>query len=78
MSNTPSHFTAQDAQGKEYIILIHRTYIDASTRDDPGATIEGLPRLTLKNGRSVAPAGKRKYRIVGRGTVLTSNDPDAI
>jgi len=78
MSNTPSQFRAKDAQGREYIILIHRTSITASKRDNPDVTIEGLPRLTLKNGRSVAPAGKGKYRVVGRGTVLTSDDPDAI
>ena len=80
MSNTPSHFMAKDAQGREYTILIHRTFITANTRDDPDATIDRLPRLTLKNGRPVVPVGKGNYRVVGRGKgkILTSDDPDAI
>ena len=78
MPHEPLHVTAKDAQGKEYIIRIHRPSSTVSTCDDPAATSEDEPRLSLEDGRSVARAGKGKYRIVGRGTVLTSDDPHAI
>ena len=70
-------FIAVDEGGTEYQLHILSEIIDAGTKDDPDAELEGLKRIQTDDGRLVNHKGKGKYEIVESGEILTSGDPEA-
>ncbi len=71
-------FRAQDEKGNEYVIYIYTDILDASTRGNPQAEIEGMKELRTEAGQAVNRLEKGKYQVVETGQVLVSQEPDAI
>ncbi len=70
-------FIAVDEDGHEHRLHVLVEIIDAGSKDDTNAELEGLKRLQTDDGRPVNRRGKGKYEIVESGKVLTSDDPSA-
>jgi len=70
-------FVAMGEDGMEHTIHIFTDILDAGTRADTNAELEGLKELRTQNGDAVNRLGKGKYEIVVTGAILQSDEPDA-
>jgi hypothetical protein len=77
MEKRTGEFAAHTEDGREYTIFVFTNFIDAGTRDDPNAVVEGLKRLVTSDGDDVNRLEKGKYKVVSGGIELSSDDPDA-
>ncbi len=77
MKKQTGSFTAKAEDGTDHVLHIFTTILDAGTRGDPGAELEGLKELRTEDGQAVNRLDKGKYQIDGTDEILVSDDPDA-
>jgi hypothetical protein len=70
-------FVAVGEDGTEQTIHIYTHIIDAGTRANPYAELQGLKELRTEDGGAVNRIEKGKYQVVQTDEILTSDDPNA-
>lgn len=58
---------AFDSEGRRFLIHEYVSIIDASTLDNPRATVEGLKTYRTSSGGAVNKVGENQFEIVGAG-----------
>lgn len=72
-----SSFSAVGEDGRTETIHVFVDVLDAGTRADPNAGIEGLKLLRTDTGDAVNRLEKGEYEVVATGEILRSDDPNA-
>lgn len=70
-------FTAIDPDCQPVTLHVMVDVVDAGTRRDPTATVDGFKSIETNDGKTVQRIDKGVYQIVATEQRLTSDDPDA-
>jgi hypothetical protein len=71
-------FRATTADGREITISIDTEFTETATQDSGSLQINEIRNLRTAHGEHVSPQGDGKYLVIESGSVLTSDDPNAI
>jgi hypothetical protein len=72
-----SSFDAVDDAGNRCPLHVYADFIDAGTRSNPKAQLEGLKQIRTGSGGAVNRLDKGRYKVLLTGQVLSSDDPRA-
>ncbi len=67
------NFIAKSDSGKQYRIFHYQEYIDASSADDPNATMPGRKFLTTSDGGHVNYIDANTFKIVATDEIVTKS-----
>ena len=70
-------FEAIGSDSETYTVFVFTNYIDAGTKTDPHAALEGLKELRTFDGLAVNRVNKGEYKVVQTGISLRSDSRDA-
>jgi hypothetical protein len=70
-------FQVVDEHGVSQTLHLYVDILDAGTRGDADAEMEGLKRIRTEDGLTVNRLEKGKYQVAVTGQMLTSDDPTA-
>lgn len=70
-------FHAVDEKGKKHSLRVLAEVELVQTYQAAPAELEGRTWIETNDGKPVVYLDKGKYRILGKGIILTSNDPKA-
>lgn len=71
-------FGARDEEGKRHIIDVFVEVLSAGSVDRPSGEIEGMDRLQTRDKQLVNRIEKGKYQLATSGSVLSSDDAEAV
>ena len=63
-------FECRDQDGNSYTVIRYEGVVPAPTSSDPNATIPGMRRLALAEGKRVNYLGGTTFRIVQSGKTI--------
>lgn len=77
MKRQTGSFVATGDDGREYTVYIYTEFVDAGSRRNPRAVVQGLKELRTSDGMAVNRLQKGEYQIEETGVVLRSDSADA-